>query len=110
MSLEKSERYTMIGMDEDSKQAQIISFVRKDLNKLEKLCKQYPNIYKEVSKQMDEGECVGKEFICEDKNLAYGFRAPKKTKPMSEEQKKIVGERLQQNRKPREKKIKIEEE
>jgi len=109
MSLEKSERYTMIGMDEDSKQAQIISFVRKDLNKLEKLCKQHPNIYKEVSKQMDEGECVGKEFICEDKNLAYGFRAPKKTKEKTEEEKKIIGERLNKARKPREKKVKDED-
>jgi len=104
MSLEKSERYTMIGMDEDSKQAQIISFVRKDLNKLEKLCKTHPKLYKEVSQQMDEEECIGKEFICEDKKLVYGFRVPKKTKPMSEEEKKIRGERLQANRKPREKK------
>jgi len=109
MALEKSERYTMIGMDEDSKQAQIISFVRKDLNKLEKLCKQHPKMWKEVSKQMDDGECVGKEFICEDKNLAYGFRAPKNTKEMTEEEKKKVSDRLNKARKPRTPKVKNEE-
>ena len=106
MALEKSERYTMIGIDEDSTKAQIISFIRADLNKLEKLCKQYPKSYKHVSDQMDNDEIVGKEFICDKKLIS--FRAPSKKKEMTPEQKKEVGARLQKNRKPREKKVKSE--
>jgi len=106
MSLEKSERYICIGIDEDLKDAQITSFIRSYTNKLDKLCKQYPKSYQHVSDQLDEGEIVGKEFIC-DKRL-ISFRAPKESKPMTEEEKKKVGERLQQGlqktRKPREKK------
>jgi hypothetical protein len=105
MSLEKSERYTCIGIDEDSKQAQIITFIRADLNKLEKLCKQYPKSYQHVSDQYDDDEIVGKEFVC-DKRLV-SFRAPKNVKEKTEEEKKIICERLQQGkkaRKPREKK------
>ncbi len=97
MSLEKSERYTCIGIDEDSKQAQIITFIRADLNKLEKLCKQYPKSYQWVSDQFDDDEIVGKEFVC-DKRLV-SFRAPKNSKEMTPEEKKIVAERLQKNRK-----------
>ena len=51
MALEKMERYTCIGIDEDSKKAQIITFIRADLNKLDKLCKQYPESYQHVSDQ-----------------------------------------------------------
>jgi len=109
--MEKSERYTMIGIDEDSSKASIISFIRADLNRLDKLCKQYPKSYQQVSEQFDEGEFVGKEFVC-DKKLVL-FKAPSKKKEMTAEEKKIVGERLQQGlqktRKPREKKIKSED-
>ena len=105
MSLEKSERYIFIGIDEDSSKAQITSFIRSYTNKLDRLCKQYPKSYQHVSDQYDEGEIVGKEFIC-DKRLV-SFRAPKNTKEKTEEEKKIIGERLQKGkkeRKPREKK------
>lgn len=105
MALEKMERYTCIGIDEDSKKAQIITFIRADLNKLDKLCKQYPESYQHVSDQFDEGdELVGKEYICDKKLIS--FRAPTKKKEMSEEQKKEIGARLQKNRKPRTKKVK----
>ncbi|MDY0316870.1 MAG: hypothetical protein RBQ63_03795 [Acholeplasmatales bacterium] len=105
MALEKSERYICIGIDEDLKDAQIISFIRSYTNKLDKLCKQYPKSYRHVSDQFDDDELVGKEFIC-DKRLV-SFRAPKNTKEKTEEEKKIIGERLQKGkkaRKPREKK------
>ena len=108
MALEKSERYTMVGIDEDSKKAQIITFIRADLNKLDKLCKQYPESYQHVSDQFDEGdELVGKEFICDKKLIS--FRAPTKKKKMTEEQKQEVTKRLQKARKPREKKVKSED-
>lgn len=103
MALEKSERYTCIGIDEDSKKAQIITFIRKDLNNLEKLCKKYPKSYQHVSDQYDDDEIVGKEFIC-DKNLIT-FRAPRERK-MTEEQKLEAAERLQKARKKKEKKVK----
>ena len=106
MSLEKSERYTMIGIDEDSPKASIISFIRADLNKLEKLCKQYPKSYQHVSDQFDiDNELVGKEFVCDKKLVS--FRAPKETKEMTPEEKKVVTDRLQKGKKerqPREKK------
>lgn len=105
MALEKIERYTMIGIDEDSKKAQIITFIRADLNKLDKLCKQYPDAYQHVSDQFDEdNELVGKEFIC-DKRL-ISFRAPSKRKKMTEEQKKEIGERLQKGKETKQKKEK----
>ena len=103
MSLEKSERYTMIGIDEDSTKAQIITFIRADLNKLEKLCKQYPKSYQHVSDQIDEGEIVGKEYTCDKKLIS--FRAPTKRK-LTEAQKKAAGERLQKAKKVKEKKKK----
>lgn len=94
MALEKSERYTMVGIDEDSKKAQIITFIRADLNKLDKLCKQYPESYQHVSDQFDEeNDLVGKEFICDKKLIS--FRAPTKKKKLTEAQKKEMGERLQ---------------
>jgi len=103
MALEKSERYIMIGIDEDLKDAQIISFIRSYTNKLEKLCKQHPKSYQHVSDQFDiDNELVGKEFIC-DKRLV-SFRAPKETKELTVEEKKIVTDRLQKARKPRIKK------
>lgn len=105
MALEKSERYTMVGIDEDSKKAQIITFIRADLNKLDKLCKQYPESYQHVSDQFDEGdELVGKEFICDKKLIS--FRAPTKKKKLTEAQKKEMGERLQKAKKSKEKKEK----
>jgi len=107
MALEKSERYLCLGIDEDSKDAQIISFIKSYTNKLDKLCKQYPKSYRHVSDQFDEGEIVGKEFIC-DKRLV-SFRAPKNTKEMTPEEKKIVGERLQKNRKSKTKKVDVED-
>jgi len=105
--MEKSERYVCIGIDEDLPQAQITSFIRSYTNFLDKRCKQFPNSYKRVSDQMEDGICVGAEFVCDKKLLPSTiFKAPSKKKPMSEEQKKIAGERLQKTRKPREKKIK----
>lgn len=107
MALEKSERYTMIGIDEDSKEAQIITFIRADLNKLDKLCKKYPKSYKHVSDQFDEnGELVGKEFVCSKKLIS--FRAPTERKKMTEDQKKEVGERLQKGKEMKQMKQKKE--
>ena len=108
MSLEKSEQYTMIGIDRDKKEAQIITFIPSDLNKLEKLCKKYPKVYQHVSDQFDEDNetIIGKEFVC-DKRL-ISFRAPKNSKEMTDEEKQIVKERLQKARKPRTKKVKTE--
>lgn len=104
MALDKSERYTMIGIDEDSKKAQIITFIRADLNKLDKLCKQYPESYQHVSDQFDEGdELVGKEFICDKKLIS--FRAPTKRK-LTEEQKQAASERMKKMQKARQKKVK----
>ncbi len=102
MALEKSERYLCLGIDEDSKDAQIISFIKSYTNKLDKLCKQYPKSYRHVSDQFDDDELIGKEFICDKKLVS--FRAPKETKKMSVEEKKAVADRLQKARKPREKK------
>lgn len=101
MALEKVERYTCIGIDESSKYAQVITFIKSDLNRLEKLCKQHPESYKHVSDQMDNDECVGKEFICDKKLIS--FRAPTKRK-MTNEEKKEAGKRLQKARKAKAKK------
>jgi len=111
--MEKSERYVCIGIDEDLSKVQITSFIRSFTNFLDKRCKQYPDSYKRVSDQMEDDVCVGAEFICDKKLLPPTiFKAPSKKKPMTEEQKKIAGDRLQKGlqktRKPREKKIKDE--
>ena len=108
MSLEKSEQYTMIGIDRDKKLAEIISFIPSDVNLLEKRCKQYPKAYKQVSDQFDDDgiTIIGKEFICDKKLIS--FRVPKNTKELTPEEKKVVGDRLQKARKPREKKNKVE--
>lgn len=102
MALEKSERYVLIGIDEDSKDAQIISFIKPWTNKLDKLCKQYPKSFKHVSDQMDGDELVGREYICDKKLVPYP-RVPREKKESTEEEKKIKAERL---RKARQKKVK----
>jgi len=111
MSLEKSERYVCIGIDEDLPQVQVTSFIRAWTNFLDKRCKQYPESYKVVSDQYDDDEIVGREYTVDKKLLPTTiFKAPSKRKEKTEEEKKIIGERLQQGkkaRKPREKKITI---
>jgi len=109
--MEKSERYIFIGIDEDLKEAQITSYIRSYTNFLDKRCKQFPDSYKHVSDQFDEnGVLDGKEFICDKKLLPPTiFKAPSKKKEMTPEEKKIAGERLSKARKPREKKVKVED-
>jgi len=104
--MEKCERYIFIGIDEDLKDAQITSYIRSYTNFLDKRCKEFPDSYKHVSDQFDEnGVCEGKEFICDKKLLPPTiFKAPSKRKKMTEEEKKMAGDRLQKARKPREKK------
>ena len=108
MPLEKSEQYTMIGIDRDKKEAQIISFIPADLNLLDKRCKQHPESYKHVSDQFDDDNTtiIGKEYVC-DKKLVI-FKAPSSRK-LTEDEKKEMGARLQKARKPREKKNKNQE-
>lgn len=104
MALEKSERYTMVGIDEDFEKAQIITFIRADLNKLDKLCKNHPESYQHVSNQFDGEEIIGKEYVCDKKLIS--FRAPTKKRKLTEAQKKEMGERLQKAKKSKEKKEK----
>jgi len=105
MSLEKSERYLFIGIDEDLPEAQVTSFIRVWTNFLDKRCKQYPDSYKVVSDQYDDDEIVGREYTVDKKLLPTTiFKAPSKKKPLTAEEKKVVADRLQKNRKPREKK------
>lgn len=106
MALEKIERYVCIGIDESSDWAQVASFIRSYTNFLDKRCKQYPESYKKVSDQMDDEECVGREYIVKKKLLPTTiFKAPSKRK-MTESQKQEAGERLKKARKPREEKVK----
>lgn len=110
MSLEKSERYVCIGIDEDSDWVQVTSFIRVYTNLLDKRCKEYPDHYKKESDQYDDEEIVGREYIVKKRLLpATIFKAPAKRKEMSDEEKKLRGERLQQGlqkaRKPRSKKV-----
>jgi hypothetical protein len=106
MALEKSERYLLIGIDEDSEWAQVTSFIRKYTTFLDKRCEQYPESYKKESDQFDEDEIVGREYIVKKRLLPPTlFKAPSKRK-LTDEQKKVNAERLQKTRKSRTKKVK----
>jgi len=106
MPLEKYERYVCIGIDEDSEWVQVISFIKSWTNHLDKRCKEYPKEYQIVSDQIfEEGIVDGREYKVKKKLLPPTiFKAPSKRKPITEEEKKIAGERLQKTRKPRKKK------
>jgi hypothetical protein len=106
MSLEKSERYLLIGIDEDSEWAQVTSFIRKYTTFLDKRCEQYPESYKKESDQFDEDEIVGREYIVKKRLLPPTlFKAPSKKK-LTEEQKQAASERMRKMQKARQKKVK----
>lgn len=113
MSMTIDERFTCIGWEDDSKIAQITTCNKPLQRKLTEYCKKYPKSFKKVNEIIfdDETEPDILEFDIDKKLIT--IRQPKESKPMTEEEKKKVGERLQQGlqktRKPREKKVKSED-
>lgn len=104
MSMTIDERFTCIGFEDDSKIAQITTCNKPLQRKLTEYCKKFPKSFKKVNEITfdDEAEPDIMEFNI-DKKLVT-IRQPKETKEMTPEEKKVVTDRLQKARKPREKK------
>lgn len=96
MGLEQWERETVFAFDESSKKAQITTFSRSVISKLDKFCQEYPDVYKFKNEIIIDGESMGKEYECGNKRL-INFRAPTKRK-MTEEEKKNAADRLKVNK------------
>jgi hypothetical protein len=106
MALESFERETCFGWDKSTKTCQLITFDQVLDRKLMGYCKKYPGVFKMVSEQIFENVVEGHEFEFPKKLIT--IRTPSKKKEMSEEEKKIAGERLNKARKVREKKVKVD--
>lgn len=105
--MEKSERYVMIGIEEDQKWVPITAYIKAWINRLDKIADQYPNMVKHVREHLaDDNSLEGKEYLVDKKLITpTSIKTPKKK--LSEEEKQVVVNRLQKTRKPREKKVKI---
>lgn len=89
MSIKNFERETTIGTDDSTKEAEMITFNKALMRKMDKLCKDYPNDFKHVSDQIFDDVVEGKEYIFPWRLVS--IRAPKK---MTEKQKEAAGQRL----------------
>lgn len=95
MALESIERETCIGWSDDTHTAEITTFNRAMINKLAKLARQYPSKYKLKQEIEVDGEKCGVIYTF-PKNLVT-LRAPT-SRVMTEEQRKVAGERLKKSR------------
>lgn len=96
MTLLNFERYTCIGYDDSTKIAQMITYNKTLMKKMDKLCKDFPDEFKEISKQYEDEKLEGKEYEFPKKYLT--IRQPRKRK-MTEEEKQKVAERLKSSKK-----------
>ena len=91
MALKDFERYTCIGSDDSDKKAQMTTFNKSMMRKMDKLCKSHPKEFKQVSEQILDGVLEGKEYEF-PKNLIT-IRTPTK-RTMTEDQKQKAAERM----------------
>jgi len=103
MALQSFERETTFGWDKSTNTCECITFDQALDRKLMGYCKKYPTIFKMVSEQIYEDVVEGHEFTF-PKNLISIRQPREKKKPLTDEEKKAVTDRLQKARKPREKK------
>lgn len=94
MSLIASDRETCFGWQDDTQTCQLITFNKALLNKLDKLCKQYPETFKKTGDQIFDDIKEGSEY--EFPKRLISIRTPTK-KVMSEEQRQAASERMKKN-------------
>ena len=94
-SIPIAEQETHIWMMRDEPFAKIYSSDTLMINKLDKLCKQEPEIWKKTS-DYPEGN-----YICMDKKLV-SFRSHRVTRNLTDEQRQELADRLRNSRKSRE--------
>ena len=100
MPLKSFERETTVGWSDAEKLAEITTYNRALLNKLEKLSREHPNTYKFIQDVEVDGVAEGKIYTC-PKNL-ISFRAPT-TRTMTDEQKQAAAKRLDKARQAKKK-------
>ena len=89
MAIRDFERETTIGTDDSTKQAEMITFNKALMRKMDKYCKDYPDDFKHVSDQVFDDKVEGKEYVFPWRLVT--IRAPKK---MTEEQRKSASARM----------------
>lgn len=90
MNFSRSEKETTIQYDLESNTAKIFTRIEKDINRLDKLCKEYPDEYKCVERHES-----GNKYECTKRYIT--FRKPVK-RELTEEQKEKLRERLKEMR------------
>lgn len=94
MALEIFERETAIGFDDSTEYAQITTFNRALMNRLDKFCKEFPEDYKYDGDIIVDGKVEGKEYTCLKRRIRFG-----KPRVMTKTQKKDAAKRLSKARK-----------
>jgi hypothetical protein len=96
MSFEDFELETVICYNKEKNSlAQLSTFDTTVSNKMDKLCKQFPNTYKLINNIIMDGTVVGKEYEFPKKLVS--IRQPSSRK-LTDEQKKAAGERLKKTK------------
>ena len=91
MILSRTEKETIILYNENDDIASIYTCSRSLMNRLDKLCDEFPAEY-----QLNVSDDLSKSYHC-PKSL-ISIRKPSKRKPMTEEQRREVGERFSRTR------------
>ena len=89
MAYTRQEQETSIVWDEESKKAKIYTASPVTMRKLDRLCEQYPNEYKQTMAEADGGKITAAKY-----EVPKGFIRFGKPKAMTDEQRKQVGERF----------------
>jgi hypothetical protein len=95
MVLQDFERESAIWYSDADKTANLTTFNKSLINKMDKYCKEFPNTYKLIREIILDGEIAGKEYSFPKKLVS--IRQPSSRK-MTDEQKKAAGERLKKTK------------
>lgn len=90
-NLTNFERETIINFNDAEKTASIYTCSQSLIRKLDILCEKYPDQYK-----LDTMDSVSKTYTCFNKKL-IAIRAPVKRKELTDEERKILSERMKKN-------------
>jgi hypothetical protein len=101
--MEKSERFMCFGFEDDSNICHCTCMNLSWMNKLDKLCKQYPEQFKMTRELIFDNNVEGKEYEFPKKLVS--IRQPTQRK-VSEEQKQAASERMKKMQQARQKKVK----
>lgn len=94
MSLEAKEREVVVNWDDSEETCTVFVSSRPTMTVLDKLVEKFPDTYKCIHKEKNGDSKI---YEIADKNLIT-FRSPREKREMTDEQRKVIADRLQKNR------------